>query len=753
MLKRKFDFSQPIDVALYLRMSSDKQNPKSPQQQRERIQNIIENRNLPWRIVEVYQDDAISGKYARKRPQFMKMMNDISSGAINVGAILVDTIERFGRMEDLDSRRKRLLNRHGVVILTADRNFSDPYTPEGHAMTAIENLRAYDANRIKANDVVRGKIGSIEDGYWPGGPVPFGYRLELADIEKRHRREVKHHVLVFDEVTGPIMLSMLVQSASKPSWGQDRLTGWLNDRPDIPDELKPFHASTIGKRLRNPIYRGILVWSEYSQGVVDDRRVLEKNDERDIIRVEGFCEPIAPVEILKQVDANIELRKKFRPDSEAESSGTKRGVNYSHPLTGLVRCGHCGASMVPNSTSPYTTKSGETRNYCSYMCPNGRTKACQNKKRIKEEWLRQVVIEKIVQRLAPDEASIAELVEETRQMVLEQQRLSKQESKSNLPQLHADLESLEEQIRGWAETLAKSNLHRRLRESLEAKSNNAYGKIDLIEQAIAESSAEENVLQVAVQAGEVRSSLSRLHEKILADCPTSANLELSMHLDKIECFEDGQVTSRICKLGSSPIAVQWFGGSEASTDLSREGVAGAHRVKPRRRALLRLEADDGDFDELLDRIHTATDPNRFAGLPEHWFWVDEFKVPKKISWVHENAQRVLERYQEIKASGKKPILNAMAREFGKSRPTISRALDIATEVKSGEKPEHRREPKSVKGNPELEAQIARMHDSGSLNSEIAKAFGLGRSTVTKALDRLYLERGIPRPDGRKTRHD
>jgi DNA-binding transcriptional ArsR family regulator len=199
--------------------------------------------------------------------------------------------------------------------------------------------------------------------------------------------------------------------------------------------------------------------------------------------------------------------------------------------------------------------------------------------------------------------------------------------------------------------------------------------------------------------------------------------------------------------------VQWFGGSEASTDLSREGVAGAHRVKPRRRALLRLEADDGDFDELLDRIHTATDPNRFAGLPEHWFWVDEFKVPKKISWVHENAQRVLERYQEIKASGKKPILNAMAREFGKSRPTISRALDIATEVKSGEKPEHRREPKSVKGNPELEAQIARMHDSGSLNSEIAKAFGLGRSTVTKALDRLYLERGIPRPDGRKTRHD
>ena len=79
---------------------------------------------------------------------------------------------------------------------------------------------------------------------------------------------------------------------------------------------------------------------------------------------------------------------------------------------------------------------GETRNYCSYMCPNGQTKACQNKKRIKEEWLRQVVIDKIVERLAPDEAAIAELAEETRQMVLEQQRLSKHESSSNLPQRH-----------------------------------------------------------------------------------------------------------------------------------------------------------------------------------------------------------------------------------------------------------------------------------------------------------------------------
>ena len=46
-----------------------------------------------------------------------------------------------------------------------------------------------------------------------------------------------------------------------------------------------------------------------------------------------------------------------------------------------------------------------------------------------------------------------------------------------------------------------------------------------------------------------------------------------------------------------------------------------------------------------------------------------------------------------------------------------------------------------------------MHDAGRLNKEIAEALGIGRSTVTKELDRLYKRRGLPRPDGRRTRHE
>ena len=99
-------------------------------------------------------------------------------------------------------------------------------------------------------------------------------------------------------------------------------------------------------------------------------------------------------------------------------------------------------------------------------------------------------------------------------MVSEQHQASSQQASSRLPQLEASLDQLEEQIRGWAETLSKPGLHRRMREDLEKKSGEAYGKIEAIEQSIVETNAEEQVLSLAVQPQKVRESLAKLHDKI-----------------------------------------------------------------------------------------------------------------------------------------------------------------------------------------------------------------------------------------------
>ncbi len=747
MLRKKFDFQILRDVIVYLRMSSDNQSKTSPAQQERAIRKLIKSRGLPWRVVKVYRDEAKSGKTAQHRDGFQQMLRDIKTGVVQATVILVDTIERFGRMDNLDTYRRDLQFRHGVYVLTADRNFADPSSVDAKYAEMFENMRASEDSRIKANDVYRGKVEAIEAGYWPGSPVPFGYKLEVVATEKRRSREILHHKLVHDPETAPIMAIQFQASAEHPSWGQQSLARYLNEHDAIPDRYKPFHADTVGHRLKSEIYRGTLVWSDNSTGLVDERRVIEKNDEEHVIRVEGFCEPIVDAETFEKVNIGIIARSRGR-QNEANAG---RSTNYRYPLTGLVRCGHCGASMVPNSTAPYKTKSGETKTYCSYACPNQRNGICENGKRVKEEWLRESVVGKVVERLFPEDADHTSLIEVVQKIVEQQRRNDDSQRAGVVPNLQAELDDLQNRVSGWSVTLSKRDLPNQLRETIEVQAGEALQRIAEIEADLESQVCEDAVFDRLVNPRDVRDRLDRLAEVLGGECATLANLELSMHIDRIDCFEDGRVVCRSCKIGSVPDAVLWF--SHTKELLERNGPQNGegYKTKPRKRAWLQVEDNSFSDERLRDRINMATNPHRFDALPNDWFWIDEFQIPEPTCWSRENAEVVMARFSSLQALGKKPSLNAIAKEFGVSRPTITYALDAAL---GGDKTAaHRKEPTvSVKGNVEIEAEIARLHDEGMLNKDIGQSLSIARSTVTNALDRLYEQRGLPRPDGRNTRH-
>src|SRR4051812_175664 len=120
MLKRTFEFNRVYDVVLYLRMSSDQQNKRSPEQQKAEINRTLKRLKLPWRIVKVYRDEAKSGRLLRNRKGYQQMMRELKSGIVKASLILVDTIERFGRVEELPGIRKELDERFGILVLTAD---------------------------------------------------------------------------------------------------------------------------------------------------------------------------------------------------------------------------------------------------------------------------------------------------------------------------------------------------------------------------------------------------------------------------------------------------------------------------------------------------------------------------------------------------------------------------------------------------------------------------------------------------------
>ncbi len=100
----------------------------------------------------------------------------------------------------------------------------------------------------------------------------------------------------------------------------------------------------------------------------------------------------------------------------------------------------------------------------------------------------------------------------------------------------------------------------------------------------------------------------------------------------------------------------------------------AMAAKPRRRAVRRVVAEDGNQAALQAAAHQAADVDRFAGLGPEWFWEDTFQVPGKRCWSEEHAVEVAAKKQETGWS-----LPKLAEHFGKSIPTIRRALGIAQE--------------------------------------------------------------------------
>ncbi len=560
MLKRFFDPKLGYRVVVYLRMSSDQQNKRSPEQQLAEINRCLKTLRYPWSIIKVYRDDAKSGRFLRTRREYQQMMQDIKTGAVNADLILVDTIERFGRVEELPSIRKELYEKQGVLVLTADSGFADPATPQGKALGAFEAMRASEDGRIKAHNVLRGKRDAAQQGHWPGGPPPFGLMLESIMKVVHGRQEVDFCILVHNPETNWIM-KFLLDKAYETGWGQTRLTRFLNDHPDIPEKFKPFQAPSVGYWLDNPIYSGELLWEQNSTGIVDDMRVVERNREEDMIRVPNFCKPTVPREQQEAIWAVRRARREAILQARARKNGgdikliepPAPGLTLKYLLSGLVKCGHCNRAMNPSSSAAYITKSGEAKRYPAYSCPGSVSGVCPNSTRVPEEWLREVVISTMRQRLFPGYGRnslepdwLAPLGEDVRREIA----CMVDNEPNPCTAVEEELKGLRAKQAGWSLFLANRDLNPAIRAAIEAEWEKALARQQEIEGFLAGREHHHQRVEDVLDSKQALDCLGRLPEVLPLNNPTLGNLELSLHIDRIDCFQDGKIVMRTRKLGA-----------------------------------------------------------------------------------------------------------------------------------------------------------------------------------------------------------
>jgi len=402
MLRTQFVPTRSYRAIIYARMSSDKQNKRSPDQQIAVINELLKRLQSPWRIVAIYRDDGISGRYSRKRPGFRQMLSDLKTGAVKAQLILVDTLERLSRADTVDELKRKLMKK-GVLVLTADSHFADPTTSAGRALAFVENVRATEDGRVKAHNVVRGKKDAIRQGHWPGGPVPFGFQLRLVLKMEKGVQKVDYSLLEPNPETRKIVV-LIFHLAARRGWGGDRIANFLNDYERLPKDIGKFNGWTIAYILQNRLYYGELVWGANCTGIEDDVRVLQSLPEEEWEINSNFCKPIIPKHIFDIVERQRLARRRPRQAPEADPECniiglSPRGVALTYPLSGLVICGECGLTMIASSGGKYVSIAGHERRYTAYVCIGHRTGNCTNTCHVPEEWLREQVMNLIRERL------------------------------------------------------------------------------------------------------------------------------------------------------------------------------------------------------------------------------------------------------------------------------------------------------------------------------------------------------------------
>lgn len=298
-------------MAGYVRVSTEMQVERgdSLAVQEARLRTEAERRG--WDLV-VYREPGISAK-DNNRPEFQRMMADLEAGRID--GVVATKLDRLWRSTQLAvTGLNTITQEYGRELVILDAPF-DSTTPAGRVMfTLMASLAAFE-RETTAERVLDSMKGRAEAGKFNGGPVPYGYRLEGA-------------FLVPDEAEAATIRRMFELALLKPSIRQVRLE--LDRTGSRTRKGYRWAGETLRRLLASPLYVGVLVYNQRT--VKSGKAKAVPADEH--IRVEGAVPAIIDRDTFDRVQAKL-AAKPLAPRTQGSQ----------HLLSGLVRCGRCGAGM------------------------------------------------------------------------------------------------------------------------------------------------------------------------------------------------------------------------------------------------------------------------------------------------------------------------------------------------------------------------------------------------------------------------
>lgn len=304
---------------IYTRVSTAAQTDGySLEAQQEKLRKFAEYRHLE--IAGEYCDAGKSGHSIKGRPSFMEMLDNIVRGKDEVSYVLAFKLSRFGRNAADILKSVQLLMDYEVDLVCVE-DAIDSSTQGGRLTLAILSAVAEIERENICVQFMSGKMQKAREGGWPGGPVPYGYRITAEGLAAVPEEEK--------------IIQMIYQMYLSQDMKIVAIASWLNDHGYTESSRKgkrPFSSYFVKRILQSPLYCGMICYNRRQNSGQADLH------QRDIVRVRGKHEAFVSEEIWKGVQKKLQT-------SGGKNEKTEDTERISL-LSGLVKCPVCGCGMV-----------------------------------------------------------------------------------------------------------------------------------------------------------------------------------------------------------------------------------------------------------------------------------------------------------------------------------------------------------------------------------------------------------------------
>jgi site-specific DNA recombinase len=301
--------------AIYIRVSTDKQEELSPDAQLRLLMDYARNNHTDIPQEYIFQDNGISGRKANKRPSFQQMIALAKSKEHPIDTIIVWKFSRFARNQEESIVYKSLLKKNNVDVVSVSEPLIDG--PFGSLIERIiEWMDEYYSIRL-SGEVMRGMTQNALRGHYQGD-APIGYRS--PGNKKPPEKDQK-------TIQIPLLMKDLLLSGSSILQIARKLNeqGYRTKRGNLWD------ARGVRYVLENPFYAGISRWNYTDRG-----RQLKPAEE--VIYTKGNWEPLWDKATLEEIQKRL--------STNARKAKSRDVSTAKHWLSGLLVCSSCGGTLA-----------------------------------------------------------------------------------------------------------------------------------------------------------------------------------------------------------------------------------------------------------------------------------------------------------------------------------------------------------------------------------------------------------------------